>query len=81
MMAAFRRHVVMLMDLDEIQLVEGLIYEGHNHHLSARRIESLSIPLEGAAEALRSHSRGSQKVLEVYSPSILRLVRQSVPCT
>jgi hypothetical protein len=33
MRAVFRRHVVMSMDLDESQLVEGLIYEGHNHHL------------------------------------------------
>jgi hypothetical protein len=35
-------------------------------------------PLEGAAEALRSQSRGSQRVLEVYSPSILKLVRSLV---
>jgi hypothetical protein len=26
-------------------------------------------------EDVRSHSRGSEKVLEVYSPSILKLVR------
>jgi hypothetical protein len=38
-------------------------------------------PLEGVAEALRSQSRGSQRVLEVYSPSILKLVRQPVSCT
>jgi hypothetical protein len=31
--------------------------------------------LEGVAEALRSHSRRSQRVFEVYSPSILNLVR------
>lgn len=31
--AVFGSHVVMSMDLDESQLVEGLIYEGHNHHL------------------------------------------------
>jgi hypothetical protein len=33
------------------------------------------------AEALRSHSRGSEKVIDVYSPPILRLVRQPVSCT
>jgi hypothetical protein len=32
-------------------------------------------PLEGVAEALRSHPRGSQRVLEVYSPLLLKLVR------
>ena len=32
------------------------------------------LPLEGVAEALRSHPRRSQKVLERYSPLILRLV-------
>jgi hypothetical protein len=32
-------------------------------------------PLEGVAKALRSHSRRSQRVFEVYSPSILNLVR------
>ena len=37
-----------------------------------------TLPLEGVAEALRSHSRRSQRVLEVYSPSILRLVRRLV---
>src|SRR5215218_10097546 len=30
------------------------------------------------AEALRSHSRGSERVLEVYSPSILNLVSRLV---
>jgi hypothetical protein len=30
---------------------------------------------EGVAEALTSHSRRSEKVLKVYSPSILTLVR------
>ena len=33
------------------------------------------IPLEGVAKALRSHSRRSQKASEVYSPSLLKLVR------
>src|SRR5215212_7894072 len=32
-------------------------------------------PLEGVAEALRSYPRGSQRVLEVYSSPILKLVR------
>src|SRR5918992_4331368 len=32
-------------------------------------------PLQGVAKALRSQSRRSQRVLEVYSPSILKLVR------
>ena len=36
------------------------------------------LPLEGVAEALRSHPRRSQRVLELYSPSILRLVRRLV---
>ena|SRR5215213_2130853 len=35
-------------------------------------------PLDEVAEALRSQSRGSQRVLEVYSPSILKLVRSLV---
>ena len=33
-------------------------------------------PLEGVAESLRSHPRGSQRVLELYSPSTLKLVRE-----
>jgi hypothetical protein len=33
------------------------------------------LPLEGVAEALRSHSRGSQRASEVYSPLLLKLVR------
>jgi Low molecular weight phosphotyrosine protein phosphatase len=33
-------------------------------------------PLEGVAEALRSHSRSSQRASEVHSPSILKLVRR-----
>src|SRR5829696_7979596 len=33
-------------------------------------------PLEGVAEALRSHSRRSQKMLEVYSLLALNLVRE-----
>jgi hypothetical protein len=32
-------------------------------------------PLEEVAEALRGHPRGSQSVLEVYSPLLLKLVR------
>src|SRR5919112_1427285 len=32
-----------------------------------------TLTLEGVAEALRSHPRGSEKVLELYSSSILRL--------
>jgi hypothetical protein len=36
---------------------------------------TLSPYIRGVAEALRSHPRGSQKVLERYSPSILKLVR------
>jgi hypothetical protein len=35
-------------------------------------------PLEGVAEALRRHSRGSQRASEVYSPTILNLVRRLV---
>jgi hypothetical protein len=34
------------------------------------------LPLEGVAEALRSHSRRSQRVLEVYSLLALNLVRE-----
>jgi hypothetical protein len=33
------------------------------------------------AKALRSHSRGSRKVLELYSPLILKLVRSLVSPT
>jgi hypothetical protein len=36
---------------------------------------------EGVAEALRSHSRRSQKVLEVYSLLALNQVRSPVSCT
>jgi hypothetical protein len=32
-------------------------------------------PLEGVAEALKNHPRRSQRMLEPYSPSILRIVR------
>jgi hypothetical protein len=35
-------------------------------------------PLGGVAEALRSHSRGSQRVSEGYSPLLLKLVRRLV---
>jgi hypothetical protein len=35
-----------------------------------------SNPLEEVAEALRSHPRGSQRVLEVYSLLALNLVRE-----
>jgi hypothetical protein len=39
-------------------------------------VRFLEYPLpEEVAEALRSHSRRSQKVLEVYSPLLLKLVR------
>src|SRR5687767_10423822 len=38
-------------------------------------------PSEGVAEALRSHSHGSQRASEVSSPLILRLVRKLVTCT
>jgi hypothetical protein len=38
-------------------------------------------PLQGVAEPLRSHSRGSQRVLEVYSSVILKLVRSLVSPT
>jgi hypothetical protein len=31
-----------------------------------------------AAEALRSHSRASERMLEVYSPSTLKLMRRRV---
>jgi hypothetical protein len=34
-------------------------------------------PLEGVAKALRRHSRGSQRVLEVYSLLALHLVRRT----
>jgi hypothetical protein len=36
-------------------------------------------PLEGVTEALRSHSRGSQRVIEVYSLLALNLVRDLCP--
>jgi hypothetical protein len=36
-------------------------------------------PLEAVAEALRSYSRGSQRVLEVYSLLALNLVREPAP--
>jgi hypothetical protein len=38
-------------------------------------------PLEGVAEALRSHPRVSEKVLEVYSLLALNLVRESASPT
>jgi len=31
--------------------------------------------IRSVAEALRSHSRGSEKVIDVYSPSLLSIVR------
>jgi hypothetical protein len=37
--------------------------------------------IRNATEALRSYSRRSQRVSDVYSPPILRLVRQPVSCT
>jgi hypothetical protein len=36
--------------------------------------------LEGVTEAVRSHSRGSQRVLELYSLLALNLVREPVSC-
>ena len=36
-------------------------------------------PIKNATEALRRHSRRSQEVLELYSPSTLRLVRTLCP--
>ena len=38
-------------------------------------------PLEDVTEALRSHSRRSQKVLELYSSSILKLVNRLLSLT
>jgi len=40
-----------------------------------------SSSIRSVAEALRSHPRRSQRVLEVYSPFILKLVRKLVTCT
>src|SRR5918995_5643885 len=40
-----------------------------------------TLPLEGVTEALRSHSRRSEKVLDLYSPLILKLVRSLVSPT
>jgi hypothetical protein len=36
-------------------------------------------PLVGVTEALRSHSRGSEKVIETYSSLALKLVREPAP--
>ena len=44
---------------------------------TATRIACKVLPIphiRNATEAVRSHSRGSQRVLELYSPSILKLV-------
>jgi hypothetical protein len=39
------------------------------------------LPIGNATEAGRTDPRGSERVSEVYSPSILRIVRQPMSCT